>query len=124
MTIRARFSPDTQDVVSTIAWLNDSGIAAVETWQQVYDLGVVEVQMHTVPPVLAYLSQVDDSLSISRITAHGIVFYLTDISLTVGVPPEKRHVKSDRADGFLFVPMSNVVCINTFGSIYARTAGA
>jgi hypothetical protein len=120
MTIRARFSPDTQDVVSTVAWLNESGVATVETWQQVYDLGVVEIQMQTVPAVLAYLSQVDDSLSISRITANGIVFYLTDIPFTMGVPLDKRQVKSDRSDGFLFVPMSNIVCVNTFGSIYAR----
>jgi hypothetical protein len=122
MTIRTRFSPDTQDVVSTIAWLNESGVAAVETWQQVYDIGIVEIQMQNVPPVLAYLSQVDDSLSISRITSHGIVFYLTDIAFTAGIPPDKRQVKSDRGDGFLFVPMSNIICINTFGSIYTRTA--
>ena len=94
MTIRARFSPDTRDVVSTIAWLNESGVAEVETWQQVYDLGIVEIQMTIVPPVLAYLSQVDDSLSISRITEHGVVFYLTDVPLTVGVPPERLGVMS------------------------------
>jgi hypothetical protein len=124
MTIRARFSPDAQDVVSTIRWLNESGLAPVETWQQVHDLGVVEVQLGSVPDVLAYLSQVEDALSISRITAHGIVFYLTDIPLWVGVPAEKQRVKSDRSDGYLFVPMANVICINTFGSIYAHTAAA
>ena len=50
--------------------------------------------MTIVPPVLAYLSQVDDSLSISRITEHGVVFYLTDVLLTVGVPPERLGVMS------------------------------
>jgi hypothetical protein len=50
--------------------------------------------MTIVPPVLAYLSQVDDSLSISRITEHGVVFYLTDVPLTVGVPPERLGVMS------------------------------
>jgi len=124
MTIRARFSPDTGDVTSTIAWLNESGVVSVETWQQVYDLGVVEIQLHDTPAVLAYLSQVEDSLSISRITKCGIVFYLTDIPLVVGVPEERRLVKSERSDGFLFVPMSNIVCINTFGSIYTHTGTA
>jgi hypothetical protein len=123
MTIRARFSPDTRDVISTIAWLNESGVASVETWKQVYDLGIVEVQLHQTPSVLGYLSQVDDSLSISRITEQGIVFYLTDVPLVVGVPEDRRLVKSERPDGFLFIPMSNVVCINTFGSIYTHTGG-
>jgi len=124
MTIRARFSPDTGDVISTIAWLNESGVASVETWKQVYDLGIVEVELHITPSVLGYLSQVDDSLSISRITKHGIVFYLTDVPLVVGIPEDRRRVKSERSDGFLFVPMSNVVCINTFGSIYTHTGVA
>ncbi len=64
----------------------------------------------------------EDALSISRVTAEGVVFYLTDIPLWVGVPEEKQRVSSDKADGFLFVPMSNVVCINTFGSVYVHTA--
>lgn len=120
MTIRARFSPDTRDVISTIAWLNDSGVASVETWKHVYDLGIVEVELHKTPSVLAYLSQIDDSLSISRITKHGIVFYLTDVPLVAGIPEDRRLVKSERADGFLFIPMSNIVCINTFGSVFTH----
>lgn len=121
MTVKARFSPDTKDVISTIDWLNKSGLAEVETWQQVYDVGVIEIQLRDTPQVLAYLSQVEDALSISRVTAEGVVFYLTDVPLWVGVPDEKQRVASDRADGFLFVPMGNVVCINTFGSVYAHT---
>jgi hypothetical protein len=104
--------------------LNETGTAAVETWKQVYDLGAIEIQLHKTPAVLAYLSQVDETLAISRITAQGIVFYLTDIPLVEGVPEDKRLARSERSDGFLFVPMANVVCINTFGSIYAHTGFA
>ncbi|MCI4569474.1 hypothetical protein [Lysobacter sp. CFH 32150] len=109
-------------MLSTIAWLNESGLSTADTWQKVYDIGVVEIQLHAVPPTLAYLSQVEDALSISRITKHGVVFYLTDVALTSG-PPD-RHVPSDRQDGFLFVPMSNIICINTFGSVYPRGGAA
>lgn len=58
MTIRARFSRDTKDLISTIDWLNKSDMAEVETWQQVYDVGVIEIQLRGTPQVLAYLSQV------------------------------------------------------------------
>lgn len=124
MTIKARFSPDSEDAVPTIQWLQKVGLSRADTWKQVYDIGIVEVQLKETPQVLAYLSQVDDSLSISRVTSEGVVFYLTDVPLWVGVPEEKRRVSAERPDGYLFVPMSNVVCINTFGSIYAHQAAA
>ena len=120
MTIRARFLPNTEDAIPTMEWLVKSGVAQVESWQQTYDLGVIEVQLKETPAVLAYLSQVDDTLSISRITSEGIVFYLTDVPLWIGVAEGKQRVSAERPDGFLFCPMSNVVCINTFGSVYAH----
>lgn len=124
MTIKARFSPDSEDAVPTIQWLQRTGLSRAETWQQVYDIGVIEVQLKETPQVLAYLSQVEDALSISRVTSEGVVFYLTDVPLWVGVLEEKRRVSAERSDGHLFVPMSNVVCINTFGSIYAHQTAA
>ena len=121
MTLRARSSPNSEDDSNlTIEWLNSTGVANVQTWQQVYDLGIIEIQLRETPSVLTYLSQIEDSLSISRITSEGIAMYLTDVPLWAGVPEEQRRVASDRADGFLFCPMSNVICINTFGSIYAH----
>ena len=124
MTIKVRFSPDSEDAVPTIQWLQRAGLSRAETWKQVYDIGVIEIQLRETPPVLSYLSQVEDALSVSRVTSEGVVFYLTDVPLWMGVPEGKPRVQSDRGDGHLFVPMSNVVCINTFGSIYARQTAA
>lgn len=124
MTIKARFSLDSPDALPTIQWLQKTGLSRAETWKQVYDIGVIEIQLHETPPVLSYLSQVEDALSISRVTSEGVVFYLTDIPLWMGVPEGEPRASSDRGDGNLFIPMSNVVCINTFGSIYARHATA
>jgi hypothetical protein len=120
MTIKARFSPDSSDALPTIQWLQKTGLSRAETWQQVYDIGFIEIQLHETPPVLSYLSQVEDALSVSRVTSEGVVFYLTDVPLWVGVPEAERRATAERCDGFLFVPMANVVCINTFGSIYVR----
>jgi hypothetical protein len=124
VTLRARFSPNSEDAAPSIEWLSKSGVAAVSSWQEVHDLGVVEIQLRETPPVLAYLSQLEDTVSISRITSEGIVFYLTDVPLWHGVPESRRKVTSERTDGFLFVPMSNVVCINAFGSVYGPHTGA
>ena len=120
MTIKARFSPESEDAVPTIQWLQRTGLSRAETWKQVHDIGVIEIQLLETPSVLSFLSQVEDALSISRVTSEGVVFYLTDIPLWMGVPEGKPRAQSDHSDGHLFVPMSNVVCINTFGSIYAR----
>lgn len=93
-----------------MAWLIKSGVAQVESWQQVYDLGVIEVQLRETPAVLADLSQVDGTLSISRITSEGIVFYLTDVPLWIGVAegnvprrkealPQRRQLQHRRPAG-------------------------
>jgi hypothetical protein len=120
MTIRARIAPHSEDEARlTIEWLCKSGVSQASTWQQVHDIGIVEVQLRDTPPVLAHLSQLEEAQAISRITSEGVVFYLTDIPLWMGVPEDKQRATSDRGDGFLFCPMSNVVCINTFGSVYA-----
>jgi len=124
MAIKARFSPESEDALPTIEWLQKSGLSRADTWKHVYDIGVVEIYLKETPEVLSYLSQVDDALSISRVTSEGVVFYLTDVPLWAGVPESKRRVSAERADGFLFVPMSNVICINTFGSIYAHQQSA
>ena len=116
MTIRARISPNTESEAKvTIEWLHKTGISDAITWQQVYDLGLIEFQLKETPSVLAYLNQLDDEIHVSRITSEGIVFYLTDVPLR---PWRSTQGISDNSDGHIFVPMSNVVCINTFGSVY------
>lgn len=118
--IKVRFSPNSEDALPTIEWLQRCGLCQVETWQQVYDIGVIEIQLRETPEVVSYLAQIEDALSISRVTSEGVVFYLTDIPLWAGVPEGRRRVSAERSDGNLFIPMSNVVCINTFGSVYAH----
>jgi hypothetical protein len=124
MTLKVRFTPDSEDAVPTIQWLQKTGLSRADTWKQVYDIGVIEIQLLETPSVLSYLSQVDDALSISRVTSEGVVFFLTDVPLWMGAPDEKARTRSDRSEGHLFVPMSNIVCINTFGSVYGRHTAA
>lgn len=122
MSLQAKFDTNTEeDAEHTIAWLNATGIAKVSTWAELNALRSLELQLRDTPPVLSYLSQLGEVLSISRITSQGIVFYLTDIPLWVDVPEKERRVTSDRADGFLFCPMSNVICFNDFGNIYGAS---
>ncbi|MGM3273359.1 hypothetical protein [Ralstonia sp. 24A2] len=120
MSLQAKFRPNTEaDTEHTITWLNASGLAAVTTLDELHELGDFELQLRDTPPVLSYLSQLGDLLSISRITPQGLAFYLTDIPLWLNVPEKERRTTSDWADGFLFCPMSNVICFNLFGNIYA-----
>lgn len=120
MSLQVKFNPNTEeDVEHTITWLNASGLAMVSTWDELHKLDAFELQLRDTPPVLSYLSQLGEVLSISRATSQGIVFYLTDIPLWINVPENERRMTSDKADGFLFCPMDNVVCVNRFGDIYA-----
>jgi hypothetical protein len=119
MSLQAKFRPGTEaDAEQTSNWLNTSGVAMVSTWDELNKLDNFELQLRDTPPVLSYLSQLGDVLIVSRVTSQGIVFYLTDIPLWINVPEEQRRMTSDKADGFLFCPMSNVICFNWFGNIY------
>ena len=66
-------------------------------------------------------SRLEDTLTVSRITRDGITFYLTDHAFmlrTAATGNREPMIETDRADGWLFVPMSNVIYINAFGSIH------
>lgn len=120
MSIRAKFRPNTEeDAERTVEWLNASGLVLASTWEELQEHDGFELQLRDTPPVLSYLAQLGDELSISRVTSQGIVFYLTDVLLWVNIPEGERRTTSDRPDGFLFCPMSNVICFNLFGNIYA-----
>ena len=124
MTLLAVLRPNSRDDEGqTIEWLQRSGIAAVNTVEELYKIGTIQIQLTNTPEVLSYFSQLDDVLNISRLNDHGILFYLMDVPLWAGVPEGKRMV-SETGDGNLFVPMSNVISINTFGEIRPESAKA
>ncbi len=115
MTIKAEFfeySPE--DGKTTIEWLNKTGIAEVKTFEELCNLGVIEIQLRETPAILSYFSQLENTLSIWKITSEGIVFYITDIPLHPEIFKENPRIYTESADGCVFCPMSNVVCINTF----------
>lgn len=123
MSLQAKFRPITEeDTQHIISWLTTSGFSTVSTRDELEEHRHFEIQFRDTPPVLAYLSQIGEILSISRITPHGIMFYLTDVPLWENDPKQKQRMISDHADGSLFCPMSNVICLNDFGSIYAVRA--
>jgi hypothetical protein len=121
MTILAQIIPHPQDV-PTMAWLIDSGVSEAKTWEEhVRKLGVFDIQLNTVPAILKDLSEFEEPILISRITSRGVTFYLTNIPFTMCDPAKRRKLTTDWADGSLLVPMSNVVCINSFGSVAGKS---
>lgn len=74
-----------------------------------------EIQLLEVPEVLSQFFELQGYVTITRISTEGVVFYLNDIPLWFDAPKDSPFGTSDRADGQLFCPMSNVVCINGFG---------
>jgi hypothetical protein len=82
---------------------------------------VFEVELIRTPDVLAMFARLEGTLTVSRITREGITFYLTDHAFmlrTAATGDREPMIETDRPDGWLFVPMSNVICINAFGSIH------
>ena len=89
-------------------------------WSAIDDIlskSFIEVELINPPSILEFFSQLS-SVSISRITAQGITFCLTDIPLGWHREGSELPIVSDNSDGFLFCPMSNVKAINTFGRFY------
>lgn len=120
MSLQVKFAPGTEaDAKRTIAWLTASGIDIASTSEELMKCDSFQLELRDTPSVLSYLSQLGEVLSISCITSHGVVFYLTDIPLWINTPEAERRTTSDQVDGFLFCPLSNVTCVNWFGNIYA-----
>ncbi|MBJ9687551.1 hypothetical protein I5589_10720 [Burkholderia vietnamiensis] len=120
MSLQAKFFPSTEeDTQHIISWLKTSGFFTASTPDELDEHHCFTIELRDTPSVLAYLSKIGEVLSIARITPHGITFYLTDIPLLDGNQEQEQKMVSDRSDGFLFCPMSNVICFNGFGNIYA-----
>lgn len=103
------------DLNATKLWFFSVGMS----WPAKNDVGKgFEIELGTVPEVLLQIYHLQGYLPVSRITHEGVVFYLTDIPLWPKDGDWASMTKADSADGYLFCPMSNVVCINEFGRIY------
>jgi hypothetical protein len=54
------------------------------------------------------------------------LFYLTDLAFSLSTartgPVRNAPIVVRKADGYLFIPWSNVVYLNEFGTFYTRTA--
>ena len=70
---------------------------------------LLEFELKNVPQALRR-SQQRYSLMVFRITDAGVTFYMMDVD-------DGPASSLNRADGQLFVPMSSVISINTFGRI-------
>jgi len=126
MGIRANFGSISGKGVyeeQTIRWLYETGLIGSIYEDELKNVGFVDIELRDTPSVLSYFSQLENELNISRITPAGIVFYLTDIPLWLNIPEEKQRATTENYDGYLFVPMSNVICINSLGAVIPKDVG-
>lgn len=108
---------DSNDQVQTKAWLNRTGVALTV---DVDAKPVFNIQFVTAPKVLLQYHRLQGFLSVSRISEEGITFYLTDIPLSKLGENGRPIASSNKVDGVVFCPMTNIVCINDFGPIYTQ----
>lgn len=79
-----------------------------------------EIELIEMPDILATFARLESKVTVSRISPSGVTFYLTDIPFTLDTAATEGReamIEPENADGWLFVPMSNVRCINGFGGI-------
>ncbi len=69
----------------------------------------LNIEFIETPRIASELSVIGQSLSISSLSESGVTFYL------VAYSKYKFSLNCDFADGFLFVPMSNIKAIDTCG---------
>jgi len=100
----------------SLAWLASVGICFGRPQERIS----LEGELIRTPAILEVFSQIGEILDIASINALGITFYLTDHPFcfsTRKFPNARPIVAPARADGWLFVPMANVVCVNEFGGL-------
>ena len=106
---------------ATSSWLKSVGLDTLDERpgprlrERVFEIGLVRT-----PDILATFARLEDTLTVCRMTRDGITFYLTDVPFTLATAAtgdREPMIEPERAEGYLFIPMSNVVCINEFGSI-------
>lgn len=113
---------DDADRKATLSWLKSVGMDALDERPEprLRD-SVFEIELIRTPDILATFARLECTLTVCRITRDGITFYLTDVPFTLATAAtgdREPMIEPERAEGYLFVPMSNVICINEFGSIH------
>jgi hypothetical protein len=112
-----------EDKKATLSWLKSVGMHLEADRSKTGSPPrerIFEIELAQMPEMLAMFSRLHETITISRITHDGITFYLTNVLLenrTAATGNREPMIEAERADGSLFVPMSNVICINGFGSI-------
>jgi hypothetical protein len=94
-----------RDSAPTVEWLRTSGLWDVDNGLEEGGTREFEVELLETPAAIAMDTP---PRQVTRITSAGIVFYLCDVDSRSGST-------LGRGDGWLIVPMSNVLSINFFG---------
>ena len=114
---------DEADKDVTIAWLKQVGLTLPTVPSRSLNDQFFEIQLSKVPEVLNHFFDLQGYLTVTRISSDGVVFYLNDIPLWFDSPEGAQIGTSYRADGKLFCPMGNVVCVNGFGKFELKYGG-
>jgi hypothetical protein len=105
------------DALATSSWLKAIGMAERMGSDKKLKF---EIELLGIPNVLETFLRLQKSLFVSRITNEGVTFYLTDVPYSFNRESNPRAINTlnpNQADGWVFVPMANVVCVNSVGSI-------
>ncbi len=95
-----------RNIAPTISWLQSGGALDAEGLGGEIQQLTFEIELLQVPAILL---QDMKPHQVHRITDAGVVFYFCDLR-------GRRGSTLGQRDGCMLVPMSNVVCINFFGS--------
>jgi hypothetical protein len=104
-TLTASLLFERSNRAATIIWMRSSGLFDNGLPDDEFDGLRLEIELCTTPE--AFARHNEEHHLVTRITDAGILFYLCDTGPTVS--------SLRRPDGYVLVPMSNVVCLNTFG---------
>jgi hypothetical protein len=104
------------DRTCTIDWLNSSGAGDEKTLDKWNGKnGEVEIEFQLLPTVLARLSLIEPNFMLTRISPLGVVLYLCDLGFQdMKNPFGRTAITAKCGDGCIFIPMSNIICINFF----------
>ena len=104
--------------IETIDWLKSIGIDYEEQFENHHDINndiQINIEFLNTPSILELFSNLEN-LDICKLTQQGVSFYLTDIPI-FGIKDSEQAIISEKADGIVFCPMSNIKMINTFGNV-------
>lgn len=80
---------------------------------------ILDIQFINTPAFLKVASHLDSNLQCYKISSFGLTFYFTDYMLG-GIENSPLGFESNRVEGEVFVPMSNIESISTIGNIVQR----